>query len=397
MRTELTPSPRNIALIHDWLVSYRGGEKCLEAIAELYPQATIHTLFYTRGRVGPFLESYKINVSALNRLPRVDRYYRYLLPWLPMAIERFDLSEYDLVISSSHCVAKGIIPAPGALHICYSHTPMRYAWDQMRDYFRTPVSFQLAQPVLHYLRQWDALSSSRVDHFIANSHWTADRIQKYYRRNALVIYPFVDTKGFQTVATPAKDYYLVVAGFAPYKRIDLAIEACKKLNRRLKIVGEGQDAKRLKSLRNSNIEFLGRVDFRTLREVYAGARALLFPGKEDFGITPLEAMASGRPVIAFGRGGAMETLVENETGIFFEEQTVDALAQAMLRFESKAETFLPEKCRERALYFTKERFQIQFQTCVSQWWGDHVTRRQSEPLSPISPTRRITPSPLLEM
>ncbi len=378
MHTEpLIAGPRKIAIVHDWLVSHRGGEKCLEAIAELYPQATIHTLFYTKGKVGPILESYRIETSSLNRLPWVKHYYRYLLPLLPAVIESFDLSEFDLVISSSHCVAKGVVPSPGALHICYSYTPMRYAWDRARDYFRNPISFNLAHPFLHYLRQWDASSSNRVDHFIADSQWAADRIEKFYRRNAIVIYPFADTSGFHTLGQPRRDYYLIVSGFAPYKRIDLAIQACKKLGRRLKIVGEGQDGRRLKKLGDSNIEFLGRVTFQKLRDAYSGARALLFPGEEDFGIAPLEAMASGRPVIAFARGGAMETVVENETGLFFKEQTVDSLVDAILKFESQASSFSPEKCRNRSLYFNKERFQTQFQMCVSRWWAEHQNRRHA--------------------
>jgi len=366
MPTESHISPRRVAIVHDWLISSRGGEKVLEAILELFPQAEIFTLFYDSNRVSEKIRRHPVHVSFLNRFPQAHRYYRHLLPLFPMAIERFDLTDFDLVISSSHCVAKGVIVGPQALHLCYCHTPMRYAWDRYRDYFPPGWKEGLVFPFIHYLRIWDVTSSARVDGFIANSSWVARRIEKYYRRSSEIIHPFVDLSAYPLSEKKRESHYLAVSAFAPYKRLDLAIEACRKLDRKLRIVGEGQDSALLKRLAGDNVTFLGRLDSDGLRREYAEARALLFPGEEDFGITPLEAMASGTPVLAFGRGGTLDSILPGETGLFFPEQTVESLTQAMLKFEASEMHFSPARCRTRAESFGREAFQRRFTEVLQQ-------------------------------
>lgn len=377
--------PIKVALVHDWLVSYRGGERVLEALCELYPQAPIYTLFYKKGTVGRTIEDHPIHVSFLNSLPRATKYYRYLLPLFPMAIERFDLSGYDLVISTSHCVAKGVIVPQHSLHVCYCFTPMRYIWDRSRDYFRGWKE-SLLLPFLHYLRLWDVASSARVDHFIGISQYIRRRIQKYYRREASVIYPPVNVHSFRPSAGDLGDYYLTVAAFAPYKRLDLAIEACHRLGRKLLVVGGGQEAKNLKAMPGNHVTFLGHLSDEALAEVYAGAKAFLFPAEEDFGIAPVEAMACGRPVIAFARGGAAETVIENITGIFFHEQTVESLCEAILYFEKTSSRFSSHTCRERAEQFHKQRFLDEFKLCIDDLWNTHQKKPLPDFASPLART-----------
>lgn len=357
-----------VAIVHDWLTGYRGGERVLEALLELFPDAEVFTLFHTPSKLPRSLRQHLTHVSFLNRIPRVEKYYRYLLPFLPLAIERFDLSRFDLVLSSSHCVAKGVIPAPDALHVTYCHTPMRYAWDRFSDYFGRHPLRVLISAVMTWLRVWDVASSARVDRFIANSQWVRKRIEKYYRREAEVVPPFVDLETYlPRPGDKREDYYLVVSAFAPYKRIDLAIEACAQMGRKLWIVGDGQDDKHLRRLAGPNVRFVGSLEKAELRKVYAAARALLFPGEEDFGITPLEAMASGTPVIAYGRGGAVETVVDGETGVFFAQQTVESLTSAIKRYEEIENTFSRETCRRRAEYFSKARFQTDIIRLLEEW------------------------------
>ncbi len=346
-----------VAIIHDWLVSRRGGEQVLEKLCRLYPQAEIFTLFYRPGTVGKEIESRPIHVSSLNSLPGVHRYYRYLLPFLPTAIEQFDLNGFDLVISSSHCVAKGVIPAPSAVHVSYCHTPMRYVWDRRADYFGTGLKSKLLSPFLHRLRNWDTLSSARVDHFIANSYWVQKRIEKYYRRSSVVVSPPVDTDFFRPGETePERNYYLVAGAMAPYKRVDLAMAACTSLDRPLWIAGGGQEQEALRKLAGPNVRFLGNVSRTELRHLYRNAKALLFPGEEDFGIAPVEAMACGTPVIALARGGLTETVKENASGIFFSEQNVRSLERAILAFEAKEPLFTQETCRAPALRYSEMAF-----------------------------------------
>jgi glycosyltransferase involved in cell wall biosynthesis len=370
-----------VAVVHDWLNGFRGGEQVLDAILETFPQAELFTLFYTPGTLNERIEKRPIHSSFLNHLPKNHKYYRFLLPLFPMAIERLNVQDFDLVLSSSHCVAKGIIPNPRSLHICYSFTPMRYAWDRYLDYFGGSFLEPLFYPFLHYLRMWDISSSNRVDYFLTLSQWVKNRIHKYYRRDSHVIYPFANLEHFRPSLGEKGDYYLIVSAFAPYKRVDLAIQACQKLERRLVIIGAGQDESKLKSLAGPTTEFLGRAPLAVLSEMYAGAKALLFPGQEDFGITPLEAMASGTPVIAFKQGGVTETVVEGETGLFFSEQTVESLCESILKFE--AMPVIPkEKCVSQAALFSREAFLSNFQSFVSDAWEFHH-RKESDSNLPI--------------
>ena len=362
-----------VALVHDWLTGMRGGERCLEVFCELFPSADLYTLLHVPGSVSPVIERRRLVTSFLQRLPQAERRYRHYLPLFPAAVRAFDLTGYDLVLSSSHAVAKGVRVPPGALHVCYCHTPMRYAWDLYDDYFgpRAGAAARLLMPpVAAWLRRWDRATAAGVHHFVANSRFVADRIRRVYGRDADVIYPPVDVSRFRVDET-AGDYYLVVSALTPYKRVDLAVEACTRLGRRLVVVGSGPEERRLRALAGPTVEMLGWRDDARIAELYAGCRALLFPPLEDFGITPLEAMASGRPVIAFGRGGARETVVppgegEAPTGLFFERQTVEALVEAILRFEASAQLFEPKALRRRAEAFDRPLFRERIQTYLRE-------------------------------
>ncbi len=303
-----------VAIVHDWLTGMRGGEKCLEIICELYPNADLFTLLHIPGKVSPTIEAHRIHTSFIQKLPFAKSKYRYYLPLMPFAIEAFDLKEYNLILSSSHCVAKSIKPGAESLHICYCHTPMRYIWDQFDQYFGVGKSSWLTEKFMNFIRpwlqHWDIKTSCRVNNFIANSRHVQKRIKKYYGKEATVIYPPVDTELFTPSETEEnRDYFLTLSAFAPYKRLDLAVEAFNQLGIPFVVIGEGQDEKRLKEMANPNIHFEGWLDIPQILSHLTRCRAFVFCGEEDFGITPLEAQAMGKPVIAFGRGGALETVI----------------------------------------------------------------------------------------
>lgn len=351
------------ALVHDWLTGMRGGEKVLQACAELLPLAPIYTLFHFPGSLDPSLEERDIRTSYLQRPARWSPNYRYLLPFYPRAIESFDLSEYDLVVSTSHCVAKGLIRGKKAIHICYCHTPMRYVWDQQKAYFpddRGPVA-ALRNRMLDRLRKWDVATAPRVDRYVANSTFVADRIRRHYDRDAIVIHPPVDVDFFTPAdsgtgrAAKAGDYALVVSALAPYKRVDVAIEACARAGIPLKVVGTGPEHDRLLALAGNNVEFLGWEGTGELRDLYRHATCLLQPGIEDFGIAPVEALACGCPVVALGRGGVLDIVESERHGILYEgEARPEALAAAIDKCRELRFNFMD--LRERALRFSTQRF-----------------------------------------
>lgn len=327
--------PARTALVHDWLTGMRGGEKCLEVLCELAPEAPIYTLVAFPEKVSPTIRAHPIRSSFLQRFPAVEKRYRHYLPFFPRAIESLDLADFDLVLSSSHAVAKGARPADGALHISYVHTPMRYVWDMFDQYFnrQTVGSAQLAliRLIAARLRRWDVRTSTRVHHFIANSAYVAERIRRIYGREATVIHPPVEAGRFTPTADDTGEF-LIVSALVPYKRVDLAIEVANALALPLRIIGDGPEKARLERLAGPTVRLEGWVDDGGIEKAYASCRALLFPGEEDFGIVPVEAMASGKPVIAFGRGGATETVIEGLSGVLFPEQTVSAFSAALQRF-----------------------------------------------------------------
>ncbi len=363
-------APR-VALVHDWLTGMRGGEKVLEVLCDLFPAAPIYTLLHFPGSVSATIESHPIHPSFLQRAPGARRHYRSYLPLFPSAIESFDLSSYDLVVSTSHCVAKGAIPAPGAFHLCYCHTPMRYVWDQEHAYFprRTGVAARLRGLVLAGLRAWDAASAPRVDLFVANSRFVAERIRRYYGRDAEVVHPPVDVEFF-TPAPGGEDarrgpgsYCLVVAALAPYKRPEWAIEACARLDVDLKIVGDGPGRERLARRAGPRTHLLGRVEGAALRDLYRGAICLLQPGVEDFGIASVEALACGTPVVALGRGGVLDVVEDGVHGVLTEtEGDVEELATAVDR--ARRTCFSRSTLRARAEAFAGQRFAASLQSLL---------------------------------
>jgi len=366
------PHPPRVALVHDWLTGMRGGEKVLEAICALFPGAPIYTLFHFPGSVSAAIESHPIVPSFLNRAPGIRRFYRHYLPLFPAAIEDFDLSGFDLIVSSSHCVAKGVIPPPGAVHVCYCHTPMRYAWDQEHAYFprRTGLAAHLRGAALSRLRTWDAASAPRVDSFVANSSFVAERIRRYYGRGANVLAPPVDLDFFTPGqgSETAQPYALAVSALAPYKRLDIAIAACARSGLPLRIVGEGPEREplnRLAATSGGRVDFLGRVAGEALRDLYRGATLFVQPGIEDFGIAAVEALACGTPVVAAGRGGILD-IVENVSDGLLYEPNGDTLEQVGRMSEAidKARQFRfnPLEIRQRAERFSSRRFAERLRT-----------------------------------
>lgn len=367
----LQPSQPRVALVHDWLTGMRGGEKVLAAFCAMFPNAPIFTLFHFPGSVSPEIESHPIHTSFLQRAPRLRRSYRSYLPLFPAAMEEFDLTGFDVVVSSSHCVAKGVIPGPDALHLCYCHTPMRYAWDQEHAYFpkRHGVGPRLRSFALSALRAWDAASASRVNIYVANSTFVARRIQTYYGKEAEVAPPPVDIDFF----TPGKkngknrkdgDYCLMVSALAPYKKVEHAMAACEKLGMELRIVGEGPERKRLAGMAGNHVRFLGKVGPEKLRELYRGARLFLQPGVEDFGIASVEALACGTPVVAVARGGILDVVEDGRHGVLYPDwEGPTALSEAIDKALRMG--FNPLDLRDRAESFSVSRFTDRIRSLLS--------------------------------
>lgn len=359
-------SEPRVALVHYWFVSMRGGERVVERLLGLYPLADIFTHVYDPAQVSAAIARAKITTSFIDRLPGAKRFYRYYLPFMPMALEQLDLTGYDLVISSESGPAKGVITAPASLHVCYCHSPMRYLWDHYHQYRRAanPLS-RLAMPVIYnWLRQWDVSSSARVDRLAANSNFIRQRIAKVWRRDAEVIHPPVETALF-TPSTEIDDYYLWVGAMVPYKRPDLAVDAFNANGLPLLMVGQGSMLKRLKARAGPNIRFVDRLDFNALRRAYARARAFIITAEEDFGIAPVEAMASGRPVIALGRGGVLDTVVPGRTGVFFEHQENESLIAAVTEMEQFLREFDPREAVAQAVRFAPDIFDERIKRLVS--------------------------------
>jgi glycosyltransferase involved in cell wall biosynthesis len=355
----------HIAIIHDYLNQYGGAERVLEALHELYPDAPVYTSIYNPTAMPAAYRDWDIRTTFMQRLPGWKTYFRHYFLLYPSAFESLNLKNYDLIISSSSAYAKGIIPAPGAIHICYCHTPMRFAW-RTEDYIEREsirgFKATILPIILTFMRLWDVSTASRVDGFVANSHEVAGRIRRYYNRDATIIAPPVELPPFQQ--QPPEDYYLAGGRLIPYKRIGLAVEALTKLGLPLKIFGEGRDRHALEQVAGPNVTFLGRVDEAQRQDLFARCRAFIFPGEEDFGITPLEAMAAGRPVIAYAAGGAMETVIDGITGRFFSQQNAAALAAALAM--SRNDTYDSQTIRTHAEGFGKPIFLKKMKTYIEQ-------------------------------
>jgi glycosyltransferase involved in cell wall biosynthesis len=370
--------PERIALVHDWLVRMRGGEKVLEALCECYPNAEIFTLVHKRGSVSPSIEAHRIHTSFVQLLPGGTSHYQYYLPILPLAIESLRLKGFNCAISVSASVAKAAPVPSDTLHVCYCNTPMRYIWDQFGEYFGhgragapTRIAMSMLRPIL---QRWDVRTASRPHWYVANSRNIQRRIERIYHRTAEVIYPPVDTQQF-VLSRRDEGYYLVVSALVPYKRIDLAVQAATKTGERLIVVGEGEELEHLRAVAGPTVEFTGWKSNEEIRNYYAGCRALLFPGEEDFGIVPVEAMATGKPVVAFARGGALETVLESpelRTGVLFHRQTVDDLVGALRKVRETE--FDGARMRDFALRFDTE----VFKSCIMAYVGDRLSEFRGE-------------------
>lgn len=368
-----TPRSPRVAIVHDWLPLYGGAERVLEQMIHVFPDADIFTMIDSipKEKRG-FLQGRHVNTSVIQNLPWGRSRYRWYLPLMPFAVEQFDMSVYDIIISSSYAVAKGVLTGPNQLHICYCHSPIRYGWDLQHEYlleagFNKGLSSWLMRLALHYIRLWDTRTANGVDHFLANSRYIARRIRKAYRRTASVIHPPVTTENF-SVETKKDDYYLTASRFVPYKKISLVVEAFAQMpGRRLRVIGDGPDWKKIAAKATSNVELLGCATNEELRDQMQRARAFVFAAQEDFGVLPVEAQACGTPVIAYGKGGATETVIDGTTGILFEWQTVESLCEAVQEFERRS--FDPLRLRANAERFSVERFRSEFGDFVKLAWA----------------------------
>jgi len=359
-----------VAIVHYWLTNIRGGEKVIEALLEMFPQADIFTHVCDPKAVSELIKGKRVFTSRINRLPFAKKLYNLYMPLMPRALMDFNLQGYDLVISSESGPAKGVVPNPDAYHICYCHSPMRYLWDMYHDYFKgaNPIVRFFMKRLIPGLRLWDVLSANLVDCFVANSSYVAKRVRRYYKRESVVIHPPVDIEKYLDNERKPKDYYLYFGQLTGYKRADIAIEACLSLNKKLVVAGAGAKKKDIKRYKKSGlISFTGRVSDGELATLYSEAQALLFPGIEDFGIIPVEANAAGCPVIAFRKGGALDTIKENTTGMFFDEQTPQSLAQALVHFEKNAALFSNRPCfTEHVQQFSKDAFKDRINRLIEE-------------------------------
>lgn len=346
------------AIVHDWLTTYGGGERVVEVFARLFPDAPLYTTIYDKKSLGHLFPPERVRTSYMQKIPGVTRHYKKMLRLMPRAFEEFDLSGYDLVLSSSSSCAKGVLTGANCTHISYIHSPMRYAWDLYPEYLSqaSPLVRWGMRRQMPGIRQWDALTGNRVDEFLANSREVAARIEKVYRRKAAVLHPPIETD-FYTPSPAGRggDYYLVLSRFIPYKRIDLAIKACNRLGRKLVIIGSGPQEKELRKLAGPTVTFTGFISNEDVLEYYRNCRAFLFPGFEDFGMTPVEAQACGRPIVAFGEGGALDSVLPGKTGVFFPRQTVESLMEGMEELESRS--WDGESIRRHAERFSASSFE----------------------------------------
>ncbi|MEW6267031.1 MAG: glycosyltransferase [Thermodesulfobacteriota bacterium] len=379
------------AIVHHWFLVPSGGERVCEAAAELLERPDFFTLVCRREALTPNLKQGRLFTSFLQKLPRAEKYYRYYVPLYPLAVEQFDLGSYDLVFSSDSSVMKGVITRPETCHVCYCHSPIRYAWNMYHEYRREagPAWRWFFTLVMHYLRLWDAAAAGRVDYFVANSENVRRRILKTYRREAQVIYPPCDLDRFD-ISEKVEDFYLVVGRMVAYKRTDIAVRAFSESKRRLVIAGSGPAEKALKAMAGPNVEFLGWTSDQDLASLYSRCRAVVFPAEEDFGLVPVEAQAAGRPVLAFGRGGALESVIAGRTGLFFNQQTPASLNGAVAELEKRLDDFDPAFIRRNAERFNRERFLEEMRAHLAWCLEDHARAFSSKPEKPDRPA--ATPS-----
>lgn len=369
------------ALIHDWFSTYAGAEKCVESFTNVWGDFEIYGLidFLSDSDRDKILKGKRAHTSFIGKLPFAKSKYRNYLPLFPLAIEQFDLSGYDVVLSSSHAVAKGVLTHSNQLHIAYIHTPIRYAWDLYHQYLRESgldrgLKGMLAKYFLHKIRIWDAASANRVDHYVANSRYIACRIEKIYGKPSDVIYPPVDVDKF-TLREAKEEFYLTASRMVPYKKVGLIVEAFSQTDKKLVVVGDGPDMAKIKSKAGKNVELLGFADDETMRDLMGRAKAFVFAAEEDFGITPVEAQACGTPVICFGRGGARETVIDGESGLYFMEQNVKELLDAVAKFDQNRDKFEPVKIRENSLRFSRARFEAEIKSYVEKKYEEFKERQ----------------------
>lgn len=372
-----------IAIVHDWFVTYAGAEKVVEQMLEVFPEADLFSVVDHLGDNREFIKNKEVKTTFIQKLPFSKKKYRNYLPLMPLAIEQLDLSKYDVILSSSHAVAKGVLTGPDQLHISYVHSPIRYAWDLQHQYLKEAnlekgIKGFITKTILHKIRNWDYRTANGVDHFVGNSKFIGRRIWKVYRRESTVIYPPVDITAF-TLHEQKEEFYVTASRMVPYKKIDLIVEAFASMpDKKLVVIGDGPDFEKVKSKAKGNVELLGYQSFEVLKDYMQRAKGFVFAAEEDFGITPVEAQACGTPVIAYGKGGAMETVLdlshEKPTGLFFKEQTVESIVKAVDEFERNHDQFSSSNCRENSIRFSPERFKEELKNMVEERYKERFSK-----------------------